>query len=155
MGGHRLAGEVMDSDFGVDIAEAVRGIKTAEVICILLPLVARSLVVDTRYDHQEGPFVQVMTPAGSLEERVEVLRKLRPRFPEPRRIAVLPWPGYVQGLCRVGLWDKLVQRFVDSAHPAAVKACEAAFNEIVELERQELARAIRGEHYRVLWQRGA
>ncbi len=145
----------MDNDFGVDIAEALKGIKTAEVVCILFPLLARSLVVDTRYDQREGPFVQVMTPAGSLEERVKVLRQVRPHFPEPKKVTIFPWPGYVQGLCRVGIWDRLVQRFIDAAQPEAVKALEVVFNELETLERQELVRAIRGEHYRALWQRGA
>ncbi|MBI2865883.1 MAG: hypothetical protein HYX99_00785 [Chloroflexi bacterium] len=143
----------MDSEFGPDVNEAVQGILTAEVICILFPLVARTLVVDLRHDQQEGPLVQLMAPASSLEERLKILRRLRPRFPEPKRIAAFPWQGYVRGLVRVGLWDKLLERLVNSAQPAAVEACASALQQLQELERQEAVGAITGERYRSLWQR--
>lgn len=96
--------------------------------------------------------IKVVPMVDSVEERFRSLRKLRPRLPKPDSITVIPWPKYVGSIVRLGIWDKIVQRFVATGHKEAVKACEEALKDLLEFEKTELAAVIKGEHYYTLWE---
>lgn len=142
----------MDSEFCVDIGEISRSIDSAEVVSMYFPLLRRALLVDFRSDAVEGPMVRVVPMVDSIEDRFRSLRRLRSRFPRPESITVIPWPKYVRSLDRLGIWDRIVQRFVTSEHGPAVRACAQSFTELMQIEAEELVNAIKGETYQSVWQ---
>ena len=79
------------------------------------------------------------------------IRRLRPAFPRPDNLTLIPWSRYVDSLVSLGIWDRIVQRFKDSAHTGAVAACESALGELRRLEKAELASVVKGENYRTVW----
>jgi hypothetical protein len=87
------------------------------------------------------------------DERLRSLRQLRPRFPRPDSITIIPWPKYVSSLERLGVWERIVGRFINAAASEAVRQCEAAFQELLALEREEIHHAVTGEDYKPLWDR--
>ncbi len=143
----------MDSDFRVDINEVIKNLESADVVSFFFPLLRKTLLLDMRSDSVDGPLVRVVPMVDNIEERFRSLRRMRPRFARPESITVIPWPKYVGGLVRSGLWDRIVRRFADQGHADAVRACQEALDELFELERQELANAISGEKYQSLWER--
>jgi hypothetical protein len=97
--------------------------------------------------------VKVVPMASSVEDRHRALRRLRPRFPRPKTITIIPWPKYAESLVRLGLWQKVLERFVHSGHKETVQACNRVLEEVYGLEREELAAVITGENYHTLWAR--
>ena len=143
----------MDTDFRMDVEEINRNIDTAEVMGIYFPLIRKTVLIDTRFDAVDGAMIRVVPMANSMDERFRSLRRLRPRFPRPESITLIPWPKYVTSLKRLNIWDRVVQRFVNAGDMEAVRVCEETFNELVELEKTEIAEAIKGERYTTLWER--
>ena len=142
----------MNGDFSLDMDEISRNIHRAEIVCLYFPLLRKTLVVDLRTDVEDPPIVRLMPMANSTEERVRSLRKLRPRFPQPEKVAILPWPKYVDSLVRLGIWDMLVERCASTGDRSSVKSCSAALDELRSLEQAELASVITGEHYHTIWE---
>jgi len=137
----------------MDVDEINRHIDTAEVMGIYFPLIRKTLLLDTRSDAVDGPMIRVLPMANSMDERFRSLRRLRPRFPRPESITLIPWPKYVSSLKRLGIWDRVVQRFVNTGDMDAVRACEEAFNELAELEKHEIISAVKGERYTAIWEK--
>jgi len=142
----------MNGDFRMDIDEIARNIQTAEVVCLYFPLLRKTLVADMRTDVEDPPVIRLLPMASSVEERFRSLRKLRPRFPQPQKVAVIPWPKYVDSLVRLGIWDKILERCAASGHPSSINACNEVLSELQSLERAELAAAITGDQYHTIWQ---
>ena len=141
----------MNGDFRVDMDEISRNIQRAEIVCLYFPLLRKTLVVDLRTDVEDPPIVRLMPMANSIEERVRSLRKLRPRFPQPEKVAILPWPKYVDSLVRLGIWDMLVERCASTGDRSSVKSCSDVLDELRSLEQAELAAVITGEQYHTIW----
>src|SRR5207248_2303418 len=108
---------------------------------------------DTRHDGDEPPMVRLVNTAQSAEDRLRSLKKMRPRFPTPESVAMVPWPKFVRSLKELDLWDRLVARVAALGYPQAVRDCERAWAELSRLEREEIDAAIRGSGYRTLWER--
>lgn len=143
----------MDSDFLVDLSELRENLATAEVISIFFPLLQKVLLIDTRHDDLEGPMVRVASVAASMEHRLRALRRMRPRFPRPDNIALVPWPKYVDTLMTLGLWEILAQRLRESGHSESVDKGERALAKLRRMERNEVISAITGDGYETLWAR--
>ena len=143
----------MDGDFRVNLDELLRNIATWEVISIYFPLLRKSILIDTRFTEEDPPMVKVVPMTSSVEDRHRALRRLRPRFPRPKTITIIPWPKYAESLVRLGLWQKVLERFVHSGHKETVQACNRVLEEVYGLEREELAAVITGENYHTLWTR--
>ena len=141
----------MNGDFRVDMDEISRNIQRAEIVCLYFPLLRKTLVVDLRTDVEDPPIVRLMPMANSIEERVRSLRKLRPRFPQPEKVAILPWPKYVDSLVRLGIWDMLVERCASTGDRSSVKSCSDILDELRSLEQAEMAAVITGEQYHTIW----
>ncbi|MEE9286358.1 MAG: hypothetical protein V3V35_11600 [Dehalococcoidia bacterium] len=142
----------MDGSYRMDLDEIILNIQSAEVVCLHFPLLRKTLILDVRSDVEDPPIAKVMPMAKSVEDRFRSLRRLRPRFPQPEKVTIIPWPKYVDSLVRLGVWDKVLQRFSESGHPDSVRSCEAALNELRSLERRELTAAITGKQYHTIWQ---
>ncbi len=142
----------MNGDFRMDIDEIGRNIQKAEIMCLYFPLLRKTLVVDLRTDVEDPPIIRLMPMANSIEERVRSLRKLRPRFPRPEKVAILPWPKYVDSLVRLGVWDMLLERCAATGDRGSIESCASALEELRSLEQAELAAVITGEQYHTIWQ---
>ena len=143
----------MDGDFRIDLDEVLKNIDSAEVISIYFPLLRKTILIDTRFTEEDPPMIRIVPMATTPEERHRVLRRLRPHFPKPKAITVVPWPKYVESLVHLGVWRKVLERFVYSGHKEAVQACNQVLEEMYELEIEELSAVITGENYHTMWAR--
>ena len=141
----------MDSDFRIDIGEVQRAIDVGEITALYFPLLRKTLLMDTRTTGVDGPMIKVVPMASSPEERFRDLVRMRPRLPKPESINIVPWPKYVASLVRLEVWDHIVRRFLEIGPPEIVKRCEECLEELKQMEREELRRAITGENYETLW----
>lgn len=132
-----------------------KNIDVAEVVALYFPLLRKTLLMDLRTNDVDGPMIKVVPMANTPEERFQSLLKMRPRFGRPESITIIPWPKYVTTLAELGIWDHIVRRYAETGFPEVVRECERCFNELVQLEREEVVRAVRGENYETIWgQRG-
>ena len=143
----------MDGDFRIDLDEVLKNIDSAEVISIYFPLLRKTILIDTRFTEEDPPMIRIVPMATTPEERHRVLRRLRPHFPKPKAISVIPWPKYVESLVHLGVWRKVLERFVYSGHKEAVQACNQVLEEMYELEIEEFSAVITGENYHTMWAR--
>ena len=142
----------MDGDFRLDIKEILSNIDTAEVICMYFPMLRRTLIIDTRANPEDEPMIKLAPMAGSIEDRFRSIRRMRPRYPRPESVTVVPWQKYVDSLVRLGIWERIIKRFVDSGHKKAVQECQACLEALRKLEKQELVAVIMGQDYETIWE---
>lgn len=143
----------MDNDYALNLDEIFRTIQTAEVLRIRFMLLDKRLIIDNRFNELEGPLVRVVVRAGSSEESFRNLKRMRPRFPLPEKMTAIWWPKYVETLRTTGVWDAIKRRVSESGYTDAARQCDDVFNELLELERQEVRNAIKGEGFQTIWQR--
>ncbi|MDA1096606.1 MAG: hypothetical protein O3B84_05060 [Chloroflexi bacterium] len=143
----------MDNDFRIDLAEVERTVRDAEIITLFFPILRKTLLTDTRYDVEDEPMVRVVPMVSGPDERLRTIRKLRPNFPKPERIAFIPWPKYASSLVRLGVYDTLRERLERSGRRKPLDDLLAALHALEAMERAELAAVFSGEGYRTLWQR--
>jgi hypothetical protein len=144
----------MDADFGIDIDAIIRVIEGADVFVVRFGLIDQRLLVDARPDDVGVPFIRVVPPASSAEERYRFLQKERPGLPLPEQITVFQWPRGVQSMKDLGVWDRLEQRLVGIGGEHAGMDVGRAFAEAQRFERSDLLAAIRGgEGYETIWER--
>jgi len=141
----------MDEDFGLDIAETLANIDKAEVLSVFFPTFRKALIIDTRSNGSQGPLVKVMPMVASPQERVRAIRRMRPGFPRITNLTVVPWPRYVDSLVAQGIWDKILARLTAAGQDQAVADCQAAFQELKKMEKDELASVVKGENYHTIW----
>ncbi|MDZ4278335.1 MAG: hypothetical protein U1B78_04270 [Dehalococcoidia bacterium] len=141
----------MDSDFRIDITEVNRAIDVGDIVALYFPLLRKTLLMDTRTNAVDGPMIKVVPMASSPEERFRELVRMRPRFPKPESINIIPWPKYAHSLERLGVWDHIVRRYIDIGPPEIVRQCTRSLEEIYQVEREEIRRAITGDNYETLW----
>ena len=145
----------MDSAFPPNFQQIMAAIDEAEVITLYCPLLGKALVVDTRRDELEGPFVDLGPMFSSIEERLQSLEKLRPRFPRPEQLLGIPWQRRLAGLRELGVDSRLAQRLAVCGLPDASVVVDHLFEQLTAAEARELQAAIGGQGYRSLWQRGS
>ena len=151
MRSHRNAGGILDTEYRIDVSEVNRNIDVADVIALYFPLLRKTLLMDARTSEVDGAMIRVVPMANTPEERFQSLLKMRPRFRKPESITIIPWPKYVPSLVELGIWDHIVRRFAETGSSEIVRECERCYNELVKLEREEIARAITGENYETMW----
>lgn len=143
----------MEYFFNLNINEVMQNIRTAEVLTLYFPYLSKTLILDFRYSIDDMPLVRLMPMVSNMEERFRSLKRLRPRFPKPEAITVVPWPKYVKTLQTVGVYDKILERLMQIGYSSVVNDFVVAYDEIVKLEEKELLAAITGEGYKTIWQR--
>jgi hypothetical protein len=144
----------MDFDFRLDLSEVTRAIDAGDVVAVYLPLLRKTLLIDARSSTVDAPMIKIVPMVSTPEERFKSLQQLRPRFPRPESITIIPWPKYVASLARLGVWEHIVNRFVNLGFPDAVRQADAAYQELTALEQEEIRHAVTGEDYQPLWERG-
>jgi len=142
---------MLDTGFDLDFDAVRENIDEAEVVTLYFPLLRKTLLVDTRSNDVDGPMVRLVPMADSSHERFESLQRLRPRFPRPESITMIPWGRRVASLQSAGIWDGLIDRLTRTGNHAAVVSAEDGLRSLLRLEARELGDAIRGEHYQTLW----
>ena len=143
----------MDFGYGSGVDGVFKFVENAEVMAVFFPKFGQSVVIDVRAKEGEPPLVKVMPMARSIADRLRTIKRMRPALPRPQDILAIPWVGYVGALKSSGLWGKVVARIEATCYPEAVEASERAFDELIRLERRELAQLIMGEQYETLWAR--
>ena len=142
---------MMDDDLTYDLDEMMKNLDTAEVMSLFFPSFRKAVVIDTRYNDNDGPMVRIMPMAASPQERLRSIRRLRPGFPRLQSLTLIPWPRYVDSLITLGIWDRIVNRFIISGHKEVADSCYAILEELRNLEKSELASVVRGENYHTIW----
>ena len=143
----------MDFGYGSGVDGVFKFIENAEVMAVFFPKFGHSVVIDVRAKEGEPPLVRVMPMARSIADRLRTIKRMRPALPRPQDILAVPWVGYVGALKTSGLWAKIVARIEATGYTEAVEASEKAFDELIQMERRELAQLIIGEQYETLWAR--
>lgn len=143
----------MDMDYPVDLPEVMDMVARSDVIIVRFSTVGRRLLLDFRHNGQEKPFINLVRRARSAEERFKELGKLRPGLELPEEIITFHWPNPVASFQRLGVLDRIVTRFRDTGYPDMEGRCQQTFKEMLNLERAELAAAVKGEGYNALWRR--
>ncbi|MDP6420626.1 MAG: hypothetical protein FI707_08140 [SAR202 cluster bacterium] len=141
----------MEGNFLFDIDEVIRNVEEAEVMSLFFPAFRKSLIIDTRSNSTDGPMVRLMAMANSPQDRARSIRRLRPGFPRLQNLVLIPWQRYVGSLEELGVWGRIVARIEASGDEDAVKACEAALEELRKIERDELVAAVSGKNYQTIW----
>ena len=141
----------MEGNFLFDIDQVIQNVSEAEVMSVFFPTLRRSLIIDTRSNETVGPFVRLMPMARSPQDRMRSIRRLRPQFPRPTNLTLIPWQRYVDSLVESGVWDQIVDRVRQSGDETALSSCSQALNELRRMERDELVSAIMGRNYHTLW----
>jgi hypothetical protein len=142
----------VDFDFQLDLAEMANSLDTSDVVALYFPLLRKTLIIDSRSSAVDAPMVKIVEMVATPEERFRSLRRLRPRFPKPDRLTLIPWPKYVQSLVSLGMWEHVVARFVNLGFPDTVHECEACLEELAAMEKAEIHRALNGDNYKSLWE---
>jgi hypothetical protein len=142
---------MMDNDFVFDLDDVLKSVSSAEVMSIFFPNFRKAVVIDTRSNSTDGPMVRVMPMAASPQERLRVIRRLRPSFPRVRNLIVIPWPRYVDSLVELGVWDRIVQRVIAAGNNETVVACQQALGELKRTEKEEMAAVVKGLNYQTIW----
>ena len=142
----------MEEDFTVDIDEVFDSIEQAEVMSLFFPTFRKALVIDSRTSDEDGPMARVMPMVASPQERLRSIQRLRPGFPKPNNLVVIPWPRYIDSLVNLGVWERIVNRLAGSAQAEVIEhGLGAVLDELRRLEKAGLAAVVLGENYQTIW----
>ncbi len=137
----------------IDLNEVMKVVNTCDVFTIGFRLFPQRLLVDTRYNADEGPMVMVVEPVATVEERFYWLGRKRPRFSAPRQFTFFVWPHSVQLLEDCGVADAVRARCRSPQWPQGDYQVDAALWELRQLERRAVREAVLGQHCRTIWPR--
>jgi len=143
----------MDSDYQLDMAEVRRHLDETQVVGFWFPLLRLTLLLDMRSTERDPPMVVVVPMVQSVDERMRSLSRLRPRFPRPESMTLIPWPRLIGALERLGVWDLIERRMEQLGGETLRSRCRDALVELQQAERKQVRNAITGEGYETLWER--
>jgi hypothetical protein len=143
----------MDSDYQLDLSEVRRHLEETQVVGFFFPFIRKTLLLDMRSNNVDPPLVIVVPMVNSAEERLRSLRRLRPRFPRPESMTLIPWPKWVASLQRLGIWELIERRMVALGGEAMQGRVAEAFADLQREEHAQVRNAILGEGYQTLWER--
>jgi hypothetical protein len=144
----------LSDEFGVDLDEVLKVITAADVLVVRFLLIEKRLLVDFRTKPGVAPLIRIVPRAESVEDRFRSIKKLRPEFPFPEKVMSFHWPRTMPVLVSSGVWQQLVDRLSALGTDETTDECGRTMEELMSLERIEIAGAIRGaDHYQTLWER--
>jgi hypothetical protein len=144
----------MENDFEHELAKAISNAETAEVVCVIFPLISQCLVYDSRNGPEDPPRITVSPPLGSAERRLRHVNQSRPHLRHARALAVIPWIGSITTMVGSDVWKMLEDRMTGSGFDSAQQHCEEALGELLRCERQSIISMIRGNGpFHTLWSR--
>lgn len=136
----------------IDLDEVRKVVAEADVFGVGFRSFENRLFVDTRSNAVDDPFIAVVEPLHSMQERVLWLGQNRPRFGMPQRFAFFFWPHSIEMLQESGLWQAIRDRAVEHGAGAAERAADRALTDLVRREHEAAVDAIRGDGHQTLWQ---
>ena len=144
---------MLDSGPDLDLNRVAQNIDEADVITIYFPLLGKTLILDSRRNEHTGPLITIVPIATDSVDRYQSFRKIRPAFPRPESISMIPWPRRIDSLTRLGIWSHVMNRVKELTpdYRSFVQAADSCLHELRELEMTELLRAVSGEQYHTLW----
>jgi hypothetical protein len=143
-----------ESEYDREMAEALENAETAEVVCVIMPIINQCLVFDSRTAVDDPPTISVSAPLGSGERRLRHVNRARPDLKHARELAVLPWSGSIGGFENSRIWGMLSDRMMGSDYDGTQAQCDEALHELRQWERQSMVAMIRGQGpYHTLWSR--
>ena len=142
----------MANDEGFNLDDTVRALREADVVVIGFGWLSERLLVDGRRNESDGPYIRVVEPVRSPQDRLRQLSKLRPEFGDPESFVFFPWAGRVDAFVGVGLFDRIMERC--AGDQTAEDDARAALRRLFELDREDIRQAISGgEKYHTLYER--
>jgi len=129
-------------------------LRRADVLTIGFPLFPERLLIDTRANEEAGPFVGVVEPVATVQERYLWLGRHRGMFGAPEAFSFFVWPHTVRTLIRRDVLRTMRDR-LEAAEPGAGAKLDAALEQLAALELDAMRRAIRGEGpaWKSIWER--
>jgi hypothetical protein len=148
----------MDDDFdGGDLEEYIERLgsllRTTEVMSIYFRRIAHSLIIDFRRTDTIGPRVMTDTSVGSYHDRFLSFGRLRPSFPLPEQLTLVPWHRMVRSFDEFGMLAILRERSMTDTGSALLHEVDDSYLFLLRLERQYLSNMVRGVGMRTLWER--
>ena len=144
----------MTEEYGVDLGEVFQVIASAEVLIVRFHIIQKRLFVDFRSKPEIPPYMALVAPAESVEERFRSIKRLRPQLPFPEKVMSFAWPRMTQVMLAAGVWERIVDRMAALGGDETTELCGRTMEELLREERHEVADAIRGaEQYQTLWER--
>jgi hypothetical protein len=143
----------MEMGYPVDLRAVFGVIDSAEVIIFRFVTTPQCLLFDARHNGVEGPLLRVVGPVESPKERFKSIKKLRPRFRLPEKVAAVSWPKYVQSLADCGAWERILRRIGSCGYPEIADRAGDVLRDMEMKERAEFLNAIIGAGYHSLWER--
>lgn len=137
---------------GFDLGDVFRAIDEADVLVVGFGWLSERLLIDARRSETVGPYVRVVEPVRTPQERIRQLRELRSGFNDPESFVFFPWSGRVESLVSAGLFGRILQRC--AGDESAIADCNRALDQLLALDRKDLRQAILGgEKYHTLYER--
>lgn len=140
------------ADEHFDLDETLRALREADVVVIGFGWLQERLLIDGRRNESEGPFIRVVEPVRSPQERLRELRKLRPGFDDPESFVFFPWSGRVESFVEASLFERVLERC--AGDDTAEADARSALLRLFQLDREDLRQAIAGgDKYHTLYER--
>jgi hypothetical protein len=146
---------MLDNVFRWNVRSVLRNLHEAQVVSLYFPYLGRALIIDFRTDKAEGPLIAIDTLVSGPQERIESLKRLRPRFETPDTVAVSPWLGPVRTLESSGALAQAAKRLQRLGWVESELQLAETYDRLKALERSEILALIRGdvERTKTLYQR--
>ena len=141
----------MDGQHHIDLDGLRASLRSVEHLLLRFTTVAERLLLDFRTREDAGPGVALLPPVDSFAERVRTIERVRPGFPRPKRIHVVTWPLRVGSLERLGVLDAVRGRLAEMDAFEVIATLNETHERLLEIEREEIKRAIEGEGYHTIW----
>jgi hypothetical protein len=139
---------------GIDVQAIRQVVETADVFVVRFALLEHRLMVDSRPDAQGRPYIKIVPPVSSPEERYRFLQRERPGLAPPEQITVFQWPRSITVMRDAGIWAAIEDRLVTVGGEPALQMAREAYAEGRRLERADTVALIRGgEGYETIWER--
>ncbi len=144
---------MLDSGVELDLDRVAQNIDEADVITIYFPLLGKTLIMDARCNDSAGPMISLVPIARDSIERYRSFRRLRPQFPRPESISMIPWTQRIESLDSTGVWPRILARLESllGEDRALHERAHACLCELGQLEVREMLRAVSGDQYHTLW----
>lgn len=140
-----------DNGILIDIEEIGVIIDSAGVFALGFPHFPERLLVDARSNEEDGPFVQVVEPAGSQQKRLAWLHRRRPSLGKPQSMSFLVWPHSISFLVESAVWDRIRHRVSADIEPEVRAHCDLALKQLQDLDLSVSQALLNGSQCFTLW----
>jgi hypothetical protein len=137
----------------VGVGEIRKVVESADVFTVAFTHFPQRLLVDTRFDDDLPPLVQLVKPVASAQERFFWLGTKRPSLGMPKAFMYFAWPHSVSFLKESGIWERIRERVGAPYSPEVDRQSLKTLARLQALEQRVTAAAITGDHHATLWQR--